>query len=161
LSASTGGVREVREHPAGELRVVLPAVPDPGQLRDSAQRLLDRLESHDTLTPDDVDPASASHDLDRPAKAVDAALTEPSALATARPFIAGAPALDVVAKRAPNHSSSGAYLGERRRRRPALRSGRHRSLPVRLRVPRPPDQLAEPRSTRTLTANEEVVWTGT
>jgi len=44
-------------------------------------RLLDRLESHDTLTPDDVDPASASHDLDRPAKAVDAALTEPSALA--------------------------------------------------------------------------------
>ncbi len=82
LSASTGGVREVREHPAGELRVVLPAVPDPGQLRDSAQRLLERLESHDTLTPDDVDPASASHDLDRPAKAVDAALTEPSALAT-------------------------------------------------------------------------------
>jgi len=55
--------------------VVLPAVPDPGQLRDSAQRLLDRLESHDTLTPDDVDPASASHDLDRPAKAVAAALT--------------------------------------------------------------------------------------
>ncbi len=79
LSASTGGVRE---HPAGELRVVLPAVPDPGQLRESAQRLLDRLESHDTLTPDDVDPASASHNLDRPAKAVDAALTEPSALAT-------------------------------------------------------------------------------